>query len=222
MRKRGNRWPRIAGLALATVACLVLAARAEADADRGWRLRIYAAAVDFADSGGFGWGRTQYEAEVGAGFGANLEYRFSRRVGLDLGVLAGASAEFETQTRPMLRVRDTITFTPVTAGVNVHLTPRRTPLVVPGSPGAHLQQCRRHRRRRFSGRVRSGRDDPGHRRRLRLLTVVTGSGDVGRSPGESAPAGPRESDGRTPMAPAAPAHLSCIRDGESSGDEPAD
>jgi opacity protein-like surface antigen len=123
----------LSGILLVAVA-LGLPAAAPADtaavddaySDTGWRLRFYAAAIDFDDNTGQ-LDRGGYGIDVGGGLGVNAEYRFSRRLGLDLGVIAGGGVDI--QTRPVhygsasWYTHDTLSFTPLTAGLDIHLTP---------------------------------------------------------------------------------------------------
>lgn len=102
------------------------------DYESGWSLRFYAAAIDFDHSSeGLNrpGGRVGYTIDTGGGLGLNAEYRFARRFGVDLGLLAGAGVGIEAST---LRsgsqnwvTYDEVSFTPLTAGVDIHLTPGR-------------------------------------------------------------------------------------------------
>jgi len=98
--------------------------------DKGWQLRAYLSGIDFSHSSqGLNrpGGPRGYNLETGGGVGVNAEYRFSRRLGLDLGVLAGAGVDIEVATAGVgstgLVTYDTVTFMPVTAGLDIHLTP---------------------------------------------------------------------------------------------------
>ena len=120
------------------VAVLALAAGTTADAaettgtvDTGWELRFYAAAVDMdpgskelAAPGSTSFG---YDVSAGGGVGFNAEYRFSRRLGIDLGLFSGGNVEFDGRVSRAAGASratyDTLTFTPLTAGLDVHLTP---------------------------------------------------------------------------------------------------
>jgi outer membrane protein W len=123
---------------LGVVAGLALPGTAGADSgfESGWQLRFYFAAINFDDpaggseqfcgSGHF-CGDSRYTVDIGAGLGVNAEYRFSRTLGVDLGVLAGGGVDVEART---VRVgnatwvtHDTLSYTPLTLGLNVHLTP---------------------------------------------------------------------------------------------------
>ncbi len=113
---------------LLLLAVMVLAPGASATTDSGWQIRFYAAAIDMEhDSApdrpdGFG-----FDMDAGAGAGFNAEYRFSRRLGVDLGVLSGAGvdvAHYRTFAGNSGWVTsETLTFTPFTVGLDIHLTP---------------------------------------------------------------------------------------------------
>ena len=57
----------------------------------------------------------------------NGEYRFSRHLGVDLGAMAGGGVDLVAQTyqggHPTGLTYDTVGFTPLTAGLGIHLTP---------------------------------------------------------------------------------------------------
>ncbi len=127
---------RLAGLALATALALLLPAAAVADAaaattgdDNGWRLRFYAASIDFhsLDTGEPGFRGGGYDLDIGGALGVNAEYRFSRRLGFDLGALAGGGIDLASRTASIgehdFVVYDTLSFSALTAGLDVHLTP---------------------------------------------------------------------------------------------------
>lgn len=141
MTRKAPRRSWLAGLALAAVAVLILAAPGWADTETetatdvetetetytGWRLRFQAASIDFDnDSGPVGQGGS-FDMDVGGGVGANAEYRFNRRLGIDLGVLAGAGVDMSVRAvhagGATVLVHDTLVFTPWTVGLDVHLTP---------------------------------------------------------------------------------------------------
>jgi opacity protein-like surface antigen len=113
-------------LALPTAAPADTATVDDAYSDTGWRLRFYAAAINFDDNTGQ-LDRGGYGIDVGGGLGVNAEYRFSRRLGFDLGVIGGGGVDI--QTRPVhypagtWYTHDTLSFTPLTAGLDIHLTP---------------------------------------------------------------------------------------------------
>lgn len=138
MRAREDRraW-RLAGGPLA-VAVLALAASAAAEttaasetSDTGWEIRFYAAAIDM-DHSSAGLTRPAgttrgYDTSVGGGVGFNAEYHFSKRLGIDLGLLTGGNVEIEAHTYraggTSWTTYDTLTFTPLTVGLDIHLTP---------------------------------------------------------------------------------------------------
>ncbi len=69
----------------------------------------------------------RYETDTGGGLGFNAEYRFSRRLGIDLGLFSGGSVDIEAHTfragGTSWVTYDSLTFTPLTAGLDIHLTP---------------------------------------------------------------------------------------------------
>jgi outer membrane protein W len=70
----------------------------------------------------------QIDTNTGAGFGASLEYQFSPRLGLDLGVFSvapdiGTSVAIGPDRKLFVSVGTAVTMTPVTVGLNVHLIP---------------------------------------------------------------------------------------------------
>jgi hypothetical protein len=121
-------------LGAASLLILVLAAsatRAQSPVDEiepGWRVRFYAASIDFDSIGGYHRGsRPDYDLDIGFGFGLNGEYRISRRLGIDLGVLGGAAVDVaftEAANGEWVWTEyETLTFTPISAGLDIHLTP---------------------------------------------------------------------------------------------------
>lgn len=132
-RRRRPHWYLAGGLLVAAV--VVLAASASADTgeeiDTGWEIRFYAAAVDMDHSSAGltrpAGSRAGYGTSTGGGLGFNAEYRFSRRLGIDLGLFSGGGVDIEAHTfragGPSWVTFDTLTFTPLTAGLDIHLTP---------------------------------------------------------------------------------------------------
>ena len=116
----------ILALALASLATPVVADTAH----EGWRLRAHGvwlvpdAQLDLADVAG-----DRFRADAGStpGLGLAGEYRFSRRLGVELGVTCSSDAELEirldTATGDALAARKRVTFVALTAGLNLHLTP---------------------------------------------------------------------------------------------------
>lgn len=109
------------------VVVLAAAPRAANAGDRKWQLRVAGLSVDsgrpYVDvSPGDG---VSIGTNLGVGIGVDLEYRLSRRLGVDFGVLSAATG-FGTSLNidwTGVILRSGITMTPVTAGLNVHLTP---------------------------------------------------------------------------------------------------
>lgn len=70
----------------------------------------------------------QINTDVGIGAGASLEYRVSRRLGVDLGIFSvapniGTSIAIGPSGKSLVEISAGVTMTPVTAGLNVHLIP---------------------------------------------------------------------------------------------------
>jgi outer membrane protein W len=70
----------------------------------------------------------QINTDVGLGVGASLEYRVSRRLGVDLGIFSvapdiGTSITIGPYGTSLVEISAGVTMTPVTAGLNVHLIP---------------------------------------------------------------------------------------------------
>jgi hypothetical protein len=94
----------------------------------GWTIRFYVSSIDFdATNGHRGHPYYNQDLDVGFGLGLNAEYRFSRRFGIDLGILGGAAVDVAWNTGDggnwSWTARDTLTFTPLTAGIDIHLIP---------------------------------------------------------------------------------------------------
>ncbi len=117
-----------------TLLCTLLLAMAlmvppaNAQDDR-WQLRIGGVWVDpdvnFSDVDSDG-DRVQAGADSEIGFGLALERRYSPRLGLELGVLHAApdvTLDVALGIGPRFSVSDSVGFTAVTAGLNIHLTP---------------------------------------------------------------------------------------------------
>jgi outer membrane protein W len=92
-----------------------------------WQLRLAALTMDSAASSvqvvsGEG---ISISTDVGGGLGVDVEYRLSKRLGLDFGVLA-ASPSIGSHVDigwHGVNVGTGITVAPITAGLNIHLTP---------------------------------------------------------------------------------------------------
>jgi len=117
-------------LVAAMLACFPAApARA---ADPGWGFRVFAAGFD-PDTRETILNPERQEIDVVArsalGAGAGLEYRFTARIGLDLGVMAGAPDIELSQDVPTIgpvSLSDSMTTVVGTADLLVHLTPGRS------------------------------------------------------------------------------------------------
>jgi opacity protein-like surface antigen len=102
---------------------------AGAEPPRGWQLRFSVASIDFDTPAGRveGGNQVSYDVELGGGVGLNAEYRFNRRLGLDLGVLAGGGVDVAARVANVGHstwwVHDTLSYRPLTAGLAIHLTP---------------------------------------------------------------------------------------------------
>jgi hypothetical protein len=129
-----NRRTRRSGFTAVLVTALLVAPPAlggetpDPQTEEGWRIRFYAASIDFDSTGGYQRGsRPAHDLDIGFGFGINGEYRFSRRLGIDLGVLGGAAVDVafnEAATGEWVWTEyETLTFTPISAGLDIHLTP---------------------------------------------------------------------------------------------------
>ena len=126
---RHFHFDRLLAVACATAALFAFAPRAVAQTEEGWRIRFYAAAIDMeSDSASRPASEFGFDMEAGAGLGVHAEYRFSRRLGLDLGVLGGAavnvaSADSWPGVRHWGATQEALTITPLSAGVDIHLMP---------------------------------------------------------------------------------------------------
>jgi hypothetical protein len=121
---------RLSGLLLlGSALCLPgLLPAATSDYEPGWRIRFFAASIDFDNAHGY---RSRVhpgsDFDIGFGLGFNAEYRFSRRLGLDLGILGGAAIDAAWNVGEggewVWSAYDTLTFTPLSVGLDIHLTP---------------------------------------------------------------------------------------------------
>ncbi len=125
MESKTMRWTLLG--ALLVVVSAASATAAESD-DGRWRLRVGLVAMDSpstsVDVGGPG-AHVSVDTEVGGGLGVDLEYRVSDRLGIDVGVLSAApsiGAHIDIG-HGRVRLASGVTVTPITAGLNVHLTP---------------------------------------------------------------------------------------------------
>jgi len=129
----------LAGLLLMfAVAMGAGSAKADTETDPGWQLRGSFAGINFNRpdgggghlcSGGYLCGGYRTSIDVGGGVGVNGEYRFTRRLGLDLGMIVGGGVDIQQSLvyfpGGYTWVHDTLTFTALTAGMDIHLTPAR-------------------------------------------------------------------------------------------------
>ena len=103
------------------------AAAATEPLDTGWRLRFYIAAVDMEHSSDQLGSTGDFAGDTGGGVGLNAEYRFSRRLGIDVGLFSGGSVDIGVHNfhpgDTGWVTHDTLTFTPLTLGLDIHLTP---------------------------------------------------------------------------------------------------
>ncbi|MCP3964635.1 MAG: outer membrane beta-barrel protein [bacterium] len=99
--------------------------------ETGWKLRLGGTWVDpdvnvdtITDAGARARARSVDDINLGLG----LEYRFSRRLGLDFAVSfvePAVGLTLEPAGGGLIATTDKLSFTPITAGLNVHLTPGR-------------------------------------------------------------------------------------------------
>ncbi|MDH3404271.1 MAG: outer membrane beta-barrel protein [Acidobacteriota bacterium] len=113
-------------LAAALVALLPAAAATAAAPEEGWRLRFNGYWVDTNDvevgRNAVGY-RSRVENKAAAGGGVSGEYRFGRRLGVELGLLAGAEVGFtSTFEGGSVAATNTMAFDAACVGLNVHLT----------------------------------------------------------------------------------------------------
>ena len=76
MTRSKRRSAALAGALLVAAVGLAFPPLLLADSDNGWRLRFYAASIDFDSQES-----RSYDVDVGFGLGVNAEYRFSPRLG---------------------------------------------------------------------------------------------------------------------------------------------
>lgn len=114
---------------LLTAALIALPVDAQ---DDSWQLRISGVWVDpdvsFSDVDSDGDG-VDAGADSEIGFGLALERRFSSRLGLELGALYAApdlTLDANLAGGPQFSVSDSVGFTAITAGLNIHLTPDKS------------------------------------------------------------------------------------------------
>lgn len=98
---------------------LVVCAGSQAAADSGWGLEVTGGSVQSASALGL---------DSSPGFGLALEYRASRRLSVQLGVLTSelnSDFGFEFFDLDLLVIESSLRMTPVLAQLDVHLTPDR-------------------------------------------------------------------------------------------------
>lgn len=100
------------------------AAQAASQVETGWRLRFSVASMDF-DSNLHT--RSGYGIDIGGAVAVNGEYRFNRRLGLDLGAFGGGGVDVVGHRSWIgtghVDVYDTMSVSGLTAGLDIHLTP---------------------------------------------------------------------------------------------------
>jgi opacity protein-like surface antigen len=120
--KKVNR--TLVALAALALAWPAVPAAADAQVEPGWRLRFSLASMDFDSNLSRGSG---YGIDVGAAVAVNGEYRFNRRLGLDLGAFGGGGVDVVGHRSWIawshVDVYDTMSVGGLTAGLDVHLTP---------------------------------------------------------------------------------------------------
>lgn len=116
---------------IVVAAALIAVASSSAAAERGWVLRISGAWADpdfsFRQVGEEEEVRIDVDSEIG--FAVDLEYRFSDRLGVDVGVTwveLGTTLTVGIPDVISVSFDDDLSFTPVTAALNIHLTPAST------------------------------------------------------------------------------------------------
>ena len=111
-------WP------VAPVAADSLSATTGSEPETGWRLRFAIASMDFHSNLNSGSG---YGIDIGAAAAVNGEYRFNRRLGLDLGAFGGGGVDVVSHRSWIgwshVDVYDTMSVSGLTAGLDIHLTP---------------------------------------------------------------------------------------------------
>ena len=110
--------------AVAPAAADSLSTTMPAEPETGWRLRFAVASMDFHSNLNPG---SSYGIDIGAAAAVNAEYRFNRRLGLDLGAFGGGGVDVVSHRSWIgwshADVYDTMTVSGLTAGLDIHLTP---------------------------------------------------------------------------------------------------
>jgi len=110
-----------------SVALATLPVTASAE-DDPWQIRFAVVSMDPSGSSVIvpeTGERISYESSNGLGFAIDLEYRVSRRFGIDFGVISSSPGiEVAVNAQPLsVSASADITITPVYAALNIHLTP---------------------------------------------------------------------------------------------------
>ena len=120
----------ITPIALAIVVTFFFCTLCPTNADAGdspWQIRISGLSMNPTGSSVFVAGsgeRIHYSADNGYGFGIDLEYRASRRLGIDFGVLTATPViDVLIDEVGVISASAKPRITPVYAGLNVHLSP---------------------------------------------------------------------------------------------------
>lgn len=120
--------PNRQSLTLALLSLLIITSTALAS-DSPWSLRVNGFYVEPSDTPTIVTGpgiAVSSDNDTGTGGGINAEYRFTPRLGLELGAVVGAHGDFVVIAGgPGVRwkVSDTLTMSTACAGLNVHLAP---------------------------------------------------------------------------------------------------
>lgn len=109
------------------VALTTLAVTASAE-DNPWQIRFAVVSMDPSGTSVFVPETVEsisYDSGSGTGLGIDLEYRASKRLGIDFGVLsASPGIKVEAGVQPFtVSASGDLNITPIYAGLNIHLTP---------------------------------------------------------------------------------------------------
>jgi outer membrane protein W len=139
---------RTVSVVSAVVAALAIMAACPLGAavDGAWRLRINGFAVE-PNEGIYqpmlDGTRVQVAGGAGAGGGINAEYRFSPRLGFELGLIGGVGSDLHVAVFPSagnsVVLTDSLAFGTVVGGLNVHLTPERKADLYAGPTLAYVE-----------------------------------------------------------------------------------
>lgn len=130
MKSRNSFWFTMSTVGLAALALLIAAGGARA-ADLPWQVRVGGVWVhpnfNFSSVEPEGEGLTAVSDDA-TGLDLGLGYRFSDHLGIELGVLRASPnlhLQVQVPTGWVLSADDRLSFTPITAGLAIHLTPGR-------------------------------------------------------------------------------------------------